>query len=287
MDVAIERAFAHFGAPVLGGPSTDGWSKMSDLQRCPYRYYLRSVLQAQPAVAKDDAGLQVGTLMHAVLATHYAQMLPEGYPGYHPKNPSGLDLLDAVQRERAELGYVEKVRGLWYGYLENWNDLDWRPVAVEMPGGIHGVHTCRFDAVAWIDSELWIVEHKTAFRRTRESTEGWWLDGEIVGEMYGWHLAELEKQFGARPVGVMVNLLYKTAPPEYERIKIVLPKIVLEQYARDRAFWGAFREQCRATGYWPRKLQGCIGRYDYCEFWEHCRDGDTSSLILPDNLKRG
>lgn len=283
MDQAVARAFEQYGAPVLGGPSGDGWSKQADLQRCPYRYYLmheKGVVLPGPTAPP----LEIGILWHAALACHYHRLLPAGYPGYHPNTPSPDQLLDAVEAVGAELANVTAARRLVWGYLEHWPLDDVQPVALEYPAGVAGVHTCRYDMVGWHDDELWVFEHKSAAKETEDLMDAWFLDGEVLGEMYGWRLSQLDAVFGARLTGVIINIGFKSNPPRYRRLKVVVPEVVIRQYIRDRAFWNAERESYRATGYWPRKLQGCLSRYnDVCGFFPHCRDGnDLVQLGGPD-----
>lgn len=272
MDVAVAKAFAQAGAPVLGGPSGDGWSKLADLQRCPYRYYLmheRKLVLPGPL----PPPLEIGILHHAVLACHYARLLPEGYPGYHPRTPPPMELIDMVEAAGAELSNVMTARRLLWGYLEYWPLDSVEPVAVEYQAGVEGIHTCRYDMVGWHDDELWIYEHKTASIETPELMDAWFLDGEVLGEMYGWKLSNLESVFG-KLAGVCINIAFKNTPPRYRRLKVVVPAAVQRAYERDRAYYNAERRRHRASGYWPRKLQGCLSRYnDVCGFFPHCRDG--------------
>lgn len=283
MDLALARSFAAFDCEPLGGQSGDGWSKIGDLQRCPYRYYLRHEIGAIPVGASSPSGsaaLEIGGLTHALLALHYCRMLPAGYPGSRKNPPPPLDFLDRVQAAGADIHFVSEARRLFYGYLEHYGVEDIHPVAIEYQAGIPGVHTCRFDMLAWKDGQLWNVEHKTASAETADVMNSWWLDGEIIGEVYGWKLSGLDKVFGAPLAGVMINMLFKTKPVRYRRLEVVIPDNVLAQYEQDRRFWAASREHFRKTGYWPRALHGCMSRYDLCLFWDHCRDADANLIKI-------
>ncbi len=287
MNDVLPEAFRALGCEPLGGPSTDGWSKMNDFLRCPYRYYLR---HQQNAIIKPDALIraapapEVGGLVHACLALHYCRLLPEGYPGWRKDPPSPLDLLDEVQKRGAELAYVQEARRLYYGYSEHYGaegpEYGFEPVAVEMGAGIEGIHTCRYDMLAWNQGALWIYEHKTAHAETADVLEGWWLDGEILGEVYGFQLSKLDEVFMGKLVGVVINLLFKTTPPKFRRLEIVFPQKIIDSFAADRQHWGQQREHYRRKGHWPRSLQGCMSRYDMCQYWAHCRDEDASLLQI-------
>ena len=168
MNDAIDKAFASFECEPLGGASADGWSKMNDLQRCQYRYYLKHELQAEAIDPMDfniriptPAPLEVGGLFHAVLALHYGRRLPEGYPGWRPNMPNPIDFLDRVEGYNCELAHVQLVRRLYYGYSEFYGpEFDVQPVAVEFPAGQAGVHTCRYDTLVHKDGALKNLEHK-------------------------------------------------------------------------------------------------------------------------------
>jgi hypothetical protein len=282
MNEAMDAAFRVLGCEPLGGPSEDGWSKMLDFQRCPYRYYLMHEVKMFPSgEAGDRSPLALGGLTHAALALHYCRMLPEGYPGWRKDPPPPLDFLDAVEAAGGDIVLVHAARRFYGSYAEHYVNETITPVAVEMPFGKVGDHTCRFDLLAWRDGALWNYEHKTAANETEDVIEGWWLDGEILGEVYAARKGEIEKLFGAPLAGVCINLIVKTHPVRFRRLDIVITDKVLASFARDRAFWAAERDRYRQLGHWPRAHHGCLGRYnDACLFWHHCRDEDHSLLQI-------
>lgn len=281
LDKAMLLAWQKFDCAPLGGMSQDGWSLISDLQRCPYRYYLRHEQHMRmPATSSDDdkvSALDVGSLTHAVLALHYCRYLPEGYPGYRSTAPCPGDYLDAVQTFGGDPRVVLEVERLYGGYCEQYSTEVVTPVAVEYGAGVVGHHTCRYDMLAWRDGALWIYEHKTL---SREDIDPWWLDGEIIGQLYAWQLANKSVLFGAAPVGVCINMLIKKRPAQYRRIDVVIPQKVVDRYTQDRAWWADMRNTCRETGTWPKALGGCRGVYGLCEYHAHCRDEDNSLLAV-------
>jgi hypothetical protein len=281
MAAALDAAFASFGCETPGGPSVNGWSRMSEFQRCPYAYYLRNVLSALPPEGYQTSGpLEVGVLVHACLAVHYGRMLPPGYPGWQANLPSPDALLDAVTAANADIVFVQEARRLVEGYIDFYGFEDIEPVAVEHSAGIEGIHTCRYDLLAWKDGALWNFEHKTASNDSGAALDAWWVDGEILGEMYAWKLSQLEEVFCGRLTGVVINLLIKSKVPRFRRVEIVVPDKVLDAYARDRRWWNDHRQQCLTRGHWPRKLQGCASRFGLCAYYLHCRDEDASVLQI-------
>jgi hypothetical protein len=285
VDEVLTRALKQFGCVPPGGRSGDGWSGISDLQRCAYRYYLRSELAAVPTGATFATGgpLEIGSYTHAFMAAHYIRFLPEGYPGWQKGFPGPMELIEACEQERVDIAAFEEAKRLMYGYLEHYTADELQPVAVEYEAGIRGVHTCRYDALVWKDGGLWDLETKTMAPTTAsraDAFEGWYLDGEVVGQVYAWKLSQLQERFGAPLSGVIINGLIKSRVPEFRRIEVVVPEKVVEAYARDRQFWSQQREHFRRTGYWPKSLYGCRSVYDRCYYFAHCRDEDAELIQI-------
>ena len=210
MAQALKTAFASFGCEPLGGPSEDGWSKMLDFQRCEYRYYLKHELGAVPIGGDARTALEIGELIHACLALHYCRALPEGYPGWRANPPSPLLLLDTLENLGVDMVALQTARRLYYGYAEHYVNEDIQPVAIEFPFGKVGDHTCRYDMLAVHQGALWVYEHKSASSESADVLEGWWLDGEIIGEVYVARKYQIEKLFGMPLAGVLINLMFKT-----------------------------------------------------------------------------
>lgn len=294
IEECIALAYASFNVPPLGGASEDGWSKMSDFQRCPYRYYKNHVEEKNPAlvqIAEKPVNLELGALFHACLACHYIGSIKRKYIQFEKREyveyPTALELLNRVLALGGNPDIVAEVERLYLAYFNHYgnpHNEGIQPLAIELPAGKPGVHTCRFDMLSYHGGNtngVWIDEHKTASRETRDVLEGWWLDGEIIGEVYGYKLSGLEKVYGPL-IGVSVNVVIKTKEPKFRRVEVVVPDSLLERYIDDREYWGSVRADltARSKTYgstsFPRKLQGCIGRYGTCELWDHCRDADAT-----------
>lgn len=296
IEQCIREAYESFGVPPLGGASTDGWSKLADYQRCPYRYWLLyeqppnvSFLTDEKNGVEVPAALELGALFHSMLAMHYSQnaksMLfspTESMLFSDTKSmlfPTPYALAERVAALGGNLAIVDEAKrlyGAYFGQYGNPQDEGITSLAVELGAGIEGIHTCRYDLLAERkDAGVWIIEHKTASSETRQVLEGWWLDGEILGEVYAYKLSGLDKVYGPL-VGVCVNITFKTKVPKFRRVEVVVTDDLVEAYARDIAWWKGSRSACKSTGQWPRKLQGCISRYDTCTFFDHCRNADAT-----------
>jgi hypothetical protein len=292
IEQALTAAYKSFNVPALGGASVNGWSKLYDFQRCPYRYNLlhnQQELLELSSVSKP-ASLELGSMLHSMLAMHYIRSMPTAK--YNVATDAGriawptpYALAERVISLEANPAIVDEARRLYSAYFNHYGNAEtegWQPLAIELDAGDPRIHTCRFDMVARINGGVWIVEHKTASRESRDVIEGWWLDGEILGEVYGYRLSQLNEVYGPL-VGVLVNIVVKTQVPKFRRVEVVVTDEVLKQYAQDSLYWRSERYKCSRENRWPKKLAGCIGRYDTCAFFDHCRDADNTDS---DRLKR-
>lgn len=278
----MDKAYESFGVPPLGGASQDGWSKMADFQRCPYRYW---AMHEQPKdsglipMGGTPVALELGALFHALLACHYIGSCPTG--AYSENYPTAFELINRMRSLGANETIMAEGERLYIAYFNHYSNPHAEgisPLAIELPAGTEGIHTCRFDMLSHHDgntSGVWIDEHKTASRETRDVLESWWNDGEIIGEVYGYKLSGLEAVYGPL-IGVSVNIVIKTKEPKFRRVEVVIPDSLVERYANDRAYWAGDRKAMHRAGAFPRKLAGCIGRYDMCSLWDHCREAETT-----------
>lgn len=273
IEQCIREAYERFGVKPLGGASEDGWSKMNDFQRCPYRYWLMHephVIDNDISTVGDTASyLGLGALYHAALACKYMRAIDSEYP-------TAFAVLAAVREFGGDASIVDECTRLIQAYEMHYGaDSALSPLAIELPAGKPEIHTCRLDMLAQVNGATWIVEHKTASREDRTVLESWWLDGEILGEVYGYKLSGLEALYGPL-TGVLINICIKTKEPKFRRVEVVVTDQLLNDYARDLQFWRGIRQAMRLGNIWPRKLNGCIGRYDTCTFWDHCRDAAST-----------
>lgn len=287
-DIVLARACRTLGIPVLGGGTEAGWSRKADLQRCPYRFFLKYVAEAAPVGTGADRGqaMDIGSYTHAALGLHYARALPSAlYPGYIENAPDPDLLLTTALDCGGSALSIQGARMLYEGYIEHYGVDIFAPTAVEMLVGDPNLHTARYDLVAYVDEGfypgLWIVEHKTMSQQS--DMDIWANHGEILGEMLAWRLDNLEATFGAPLAGVCINMLIKGKVPRFQREWIPLKHDVVRVFEKDQQHWQKIRELYQKSKYWPRAQYGCLSRYEKCCFWEHCSTMD-SNLLIPVEL---
>ena len=290
VDAIIAEAFRSFGCEPFGGASSTGWSKQSDFQRCPRRYQLKHDLRATPLlVGEVSTALDVGSVGHALLAAHYAAMLPDDrYPGFRTSVPEPAALLQAMVDAGLPMEIFAVADQCFSGYLERWADEDVQPVAIEMLAGDPAFHTSRFDMVFYTEQGmhpgLWIDEHK--FLKSGTDLEEYKMHGEVLGEVLSWQLSKLDEFFGMPLSGVCLNVIFKptkTALPHYQRLWLSPQVEVLDRYVTDRVYWLDETRRCKqqyGDAAWPKALHGCK-QYRLCRYFAHCRDLDDSKLKVP------
>lgn len=189
-DDILKDVFATLGCEPWGGPSINGWSTISDLQRCARLYQLKRIRKVRVAgPGGNTLSLDIGSYTHAALAAHYAAQLPdERYPGFRPIIVSPYDIFDKALEYGASGEAIAGARSLYEGYVEFWGAEDLIPVAVEMAIGREERHTSRLDLLAHVEGGLrpglWIIEHKSASSGT--DFDAWRHDGEIIREFKAW-----------------------------------------------------------------------------------------------------
>lgn len=281
-DAVLTEAFASLGCDRWGGASEDGWSRISDLMRCPYRFYLKHDARMAPVnPSPTSKALDIGSYAHAGLAVHYAAMLPEGYPGWQPNVPSVEALFAACEALNAGVEAMTEARQLLDGYIEHYGIEPLVPVAVEMPCGEVGIHTSRLDLVAHVTeglhAGLWLFDHKCL--TPRSDLEVFHHDGEILGEIFSWRLSDLDSVFGEPLVGACINVLFKDRIPRFERVWLAFTPELIEEFVRHRSHWRTLEDFYRRNGYWPKSLYGCSARFGRCRFWQHCCTQDVGMLV--------
>lgn len=284
VDVAIRLAAEKLGISglTLTGGSGRGWSRQRTFQECPYKFN-RMYVQPQLGPRWPDGepqGLAVGSLIHAFLAVYYQQIINWAENG--PELPDLGEFCDAILDAGANAVFVEEAWRMFDRYAAFYETIgDYiDPLAVEyrIEDPIDG-NTCRYDLVAKVtrDSQVvvpgtYIIEHKSSGRLGRDVTEGWALDGEIVGQVMLWTRGDPSPMDLWGPLdGVIVNLLVKTKIPQFQRIVVEPPEGVIERHLKDLRVQRGLEAMYAGMNYWPRQLASCWGRYGPCRFFDECQ----------------
>lgn len=283
----MNDAFAMLQCERWGGPSVNGWSRLQDYLRCPYRYQLKHIRRVRSTIVGDSSPAQdVGAIGHVILAAYYAAYLRDDrYPGYRMHCPTVDAVIDALETAGADPSALQTVCGVWSGYIDHWGEDGFQPMAVEMGAGDPLFHTSRYDLVAYVEDAIhdgfWIVEHK--WLSPQADLELYRFDGEILGECLSWRLSHLDDVFGPL-AGVCVNILLKGRVPTYKRMWLPVDWDQVGRFAADRESWNAQLHDQLQRDSMPRSNYGCMARFDRCAFWDHCST-QSNSFLTPKDVK--
>lgn len=288
VDTAIDKAFKVLGLPASagGGPTQYGWHVVADWLRCPLRAHLRydrRVLASQESVA-----LQVGSLVHALLAVQY-------YPGL--SSPGHDTILHEVEAAGAEPAVVSEALRLIHGYndrvglhgdaITNLGEVLATEVEVTVPSNADStrdVYTARLDLVlrAKASGRIIILDHKTTAARTADVVDGWALNGGLLGGVWAANKSLAFRRQFAVPRGqtisdLAVNLIVKTKTPQYELFQYVVTRGMLAEFSRVLASATQLKRTYAWSRMYPRTFS-CIGRFGRCEYWDYCLTGSKQGL---------
>lgn len=272
MDVAMERAFAKLGYPMLGGTSGNGWSRHALFMSCPKRHYLANVKKrVEVGPAEDKEGLAIGAAFHAFIALHYQGMIAESGV------PDPRSLREALYDERASAQFVSEGWRLYDSYRFRYENDYLTPLAVEtLTQGKR--YTARHDLVARVEPNetgiapgVYLVQSKTAASNNETTRDGWRNDGGVLTEFLTWREAKLDRFYGELR-GVLMNIVVKTQTVQFVRTVIAPNWARVAEHGRELRRSEMEEAECRRKRSWPMRgrAHGCIFRYGKCEFYEDC-----------------
>jgi hypothetical protein len=271
MDKAIDAVFAEHSLEKLGGASGRGWSWYATMQKCWHLYKKRYVDGDRDKPGIPGAALEVGVLLHALLAVYYSQFITEGYP------LSPRALYEGVIRLGALADRAGNAWRLMEAYEIRYEQDYFQPLAVEEWAADPVTrNSCRYDAIVEVvepplgmSPGVYICEHKTASRFDATVTEGWRNDGEVIGQMMLWESAGMREKYGECQ-GVIVNMLGKQKIPQFTRVIVPPQSWQLAAHARELKVWRAMESLNAATGSWPRSRANCVTKFGFCDYFEQC-----------------
>lgn len=267
IDKALDEIFARYGMARLGGASGRGWSSRAVLQKCPYLFYRSYVLPTERV--GTPLALTTGSAFHAFMAVGYQNLIT-------PTPLTSEKLRDELLTAGVTAAGINEAWRLYYAYTVRYEVDYLRPLAVEHLAGDDEGNTCRYDLIAEVVNHpaglpdgVYNVEHKTASRFDQGTLDGWFNDGEILGQMRIWPRARLARKFG-KLQGVIVNLVSKTKIPQFERIVVPVQTWQIKQHDADLKALDMLQTIYKTTNTWPRFRNSCVGRYGKCAMFDHC-----------------
>ncbi len=280
MDQAMDAAFDALEIEKLGGASGRGWSNYNMLQRCPRMFQLNHIRKVE--VSRESKALSVGIAFHAFMALYYVNL--RALQRNEEEGPSPSRLRDELFEQNADPEYVAEAWRIFAAYADYYEAVgDYlEPIAIEkLARDPKTGNTCRYDLIARVNDSakdrgiipgIYVVEHKSASRLDRAATEGWYLDGEVLGQLLIYPRAGLSRLYG-KIQGVIVNIAVKTKTPTFHREIVAPPARQVAQQGRDLQVWESLERMYRSTNTWPRALAACYGhRYGPCHYVDVCKD---------------
>lgn len=213
---------------------------------------------------------------------------PDGFDPL-PEAVAGPDESLILQAERVFDAYTE-----YYGRGHE----DVRPLAVEW----HAAHpllqyTCRYDAIMRLGpydtlcqtgvlppGSIVIYERKTAKYLSEWAQDGWFLDGEILGQLLLWKPSGCENIFGPL-AGLVVDVVTKTKRPQFARIFVGQNPVTVRAHEQGIQYQNAEIALWRATGLYPKRWVSCWRYNRKCGLYEQCRAATATEAA--DNSRPG
>lgn len=282
IDVALERVFEAWGMPRLGGASSGrGWSSFSTFQACPYKWFRRYVepLPANPGWVVENFPMAVGSFVHALLAVHYGRMQPDRLLLGSAITPE--DLRAGVIEQGCNIEMINEGWRLFTAYRLFYKYEIIEPYALELDMRDPRTNeSCRPDLIAYFSKEapnrvpgMYIIEHKTRTRFTRDALESWPNDGEVLGQIMLWERLGYAKRFGELK-GVIVNIIGRQKDPQFHRTIVAPSAWQIQQHTEDLRRWEGLIKLALAYGEFPRARNSCAA-YGLCDLFDHCASPST------------
>lgn len=165
-----------------------------------------------------------------------------------------------------------------------------QPFAVPLPGVENTWYAGRLDKVFEFNSMVITDEHKTTTEYKIDGgfkgnyLEGWYLDSQIMGYLYGGGLFF----DGLEQVWVDAALVHKKVHDKFKFIPISHSFQMLEQWVEDTCEWVTriyndeekFAESGNlGRGTFPKQTEACFNKFGSCQFVDICRTQENPSVL--------
>ena len=304
----------------LIGPSKGGFSSHSTecFRTCQRKFWLSYVISKKSRVTARH--FQLGSLLHCCLALRYGGRAEETF--------TPCDLV--AQAGAPEL--AGEVRGLLMAAIQfhGAEELQtWCPRAVEytvvwwvkVPIGRKAIvlpFTGKIDLVLGLKrpedehpgaglytNGVYIVDHKTSSRVTRDLIEGFGNDWQFKAYSKAFLEGGYEKVFGPLS-GVMPNILSKGKKAGVDPVRRIMapyPMVALDEFAKDeliptmgdiyarlsdeKLFSDPQARMPTGEPAWARNTTQCVGRWGICDYFPICDSGRFDHIEFRDDMSAG
>lgn len=229
--------------------------------------------------ADEKPARKVGTLAHVGLAYRYGALLPQK-PEWMVY-PDARTALWTVAQGDIEAG-TEALR-VFDAYQAHYpiEQNVWEPVLVEHQfevvmdvDGVPERYTLRIDLLArdTRDGALVLVDHKTAYKITRNTGYSYRADREMLTAL------ALCRANGHNIQRVVINAMTKERPePNFGRFDVALSESAYNQLGPDTVHWIRQMRNVQKTHPDPRSRprvwESCVRKFGVCDMWPICSDG--------------
>lgn len=163
---------------------------------------------------------------------------------------------------------------------------DVTPLAVEWLAVNNALgYTCRYDMIGALGpgdplvvggalpvGSVLIYERKTSAYLSEAVTDGWWLDGEVLGEILNWEPSGCAALFGPL-AGVIVDIVTKAKVPKFHQVLLPADLATVAEHERWIRYTNSEIGLWEATGVYPKRFTQCFDRWGKCGNWQNCREG--------------
>ncbi|MDP3767076.1 MAG: hypothetical protein Q8S13_03600 [Dehalococcoidia bacterium] len=159
---------------------------------------------------------------------------------------------------------------------------DVTPLAIEW-SAMHGPtgYTCRYDAIVragpndplFPKDSVFVLERKTSAWMSLKATDGWWLDGQVLGQLMTWKSSGCERMFGPL-AGIVIDIVTKEKTVKPRRIRIAPDLPTVKAHERIIRWMQAQIKTWEAAKYHPQNWASCWNQTEsekgQCGLWNEC-----------------
>jgi hypothetical protein len=145
-------------------------------------------------------------------------------------------------------------------------------------------YTCRYDIIARLGEQdplcsdalppgsVVVFERKTAAYLSEMAQSGWFLDGEILGELLNWQPSGCEALFGPL-AAVVVDIVTKAKKQQFLRVVVPPTTPAVANHGKWIRYMQAEMHRWEATGVYPQYFTQCFDKWGKCGAFDLCAGG--------------